>query len=878
MSGDVVGKNGPFIPQQVVRRLQVPPGMENALLEYFQGRGVSPLWQDGDRNDQDVDDFAAEQRPMGIPQRFDEAEQASLDRIWPSERPRHEFLADLSHRRMIVSIGAGVGKSTLVQQIEYLIQKVHPKHFVLRIEMKDVPRDSLEFIHTGASSLLVRALRKKIESVKAKPSVRTRLPVLPKDDPSEKYLRTYLRAMLVRGDFTLLVDGADQIDLTIIAEQGKVLREFLEFFPNIRCIVAGRPYSIVKIWDDDSLGLGQLDSSGSRKPVWEFVRIDRYTPDQLEQYLGATKLAAIENLNSAEVRIPRTAAVVRQIPAADFDRMDSDSDLYWYSQHESIELSMRKAKEVRNTQLTTSKIMSLAAGVAFGLWTWKPTPVMYAPLSNSDDDTYGKFREHLHNIGVEQRLQRAGIPNLDAALADVSGLDIDPLRMAVYRDRDDPDGLEFADATIRDFYAAHWLARYLDNPGGPNPPESTWPVQSNLLLQRRRREEFERMWELLIAMPKSSIKPYHKEPSNRQSWCRAIEPQFVRDNGSFGDSRLMYLAWERLLARADRLPSRKNKKHYREHLLRKGFTHEELDNHSLDDFELAMEEATVLLQQQVHDRFGAATPVPANEAERVLVAFLTDYLDHRSGKFGKDAANIIAEDMEDRWCHCKTKIGKRVRIGHRSESDNPERMFTLDREFELCGYQVTNRLYHLYDSKYASRFPSYNRYYGIDRGKSPVSRLNWYDAILFAIWSGCVLVTEQEWEYAARSECLNADGSQPLCFLPDGVFEVHRYAWVFTNSRRKISGVGHRARRGRPLTLNNPNTRNEFGLYDMLGNVFEWQSNCYERKFNSRPSFRGGSFDIDCCQVRCSGRFHDDRESFDIDRGCRVARAKSRKP
>ncbi|MBL8891526.1 MAG: formylglycine-generating enzyme family protein [Planctomycetaceae bacterium] len=877
MSGDLVGKNGQFIPQQVVRRLQVPSGMENALREYFQGRAVSPLWQDGSRDDLDTDELAVEQRPLGIPQRFDEAKQENLDRIWPPARRRHQFLADLSHRRMIVSIGAGVGKSTLLHQIEYVIQKAHPKHFVLRIEMKDVPTKSLEFVHRGASSLLVDELRKKIESVKAQPTSRTRLPLLPKEDPQEQYLRTYLRAMLVRGDFTLLVDGADQIDLTTIAQQGKVLREFLGLVPNIRCIVAGRPYSIVKIWGDDSLDLGQLDPVGSRKPVWEFIRIDRYTPDQLRQYLGGKKLAAIGNLDSTEVRLPRTAGVLRTIPSPDLEKMDSDSDLYWYSQNETIDLSLQKAKEVRNTQLTTSKILSLAAGVAFGLWTWKPTPVMYVPLSKNDDDTYGNFREHLHNIGVEQRLQRAGIPNLDVALADLSGLDIDPLRMAVYRDRDDPDGLEFADATIRDFYAAHWLARYLDDPGGKNSSASTWQDQRDLLLARRRGQEFERMWELLIAMPMSSIKPSHKEPSNRQSWCRAIESQFVRDNGSFGDSRLMYLAWERLLARADRLPSRKNKQLYQKHLLQRGFTREELDNHSLDEFELAMEEATVLLQRQIHDQVRSAPLVPANDAERVMMFFLTDYLDHRAGKFGQEAANVIAEDMENQWCDCKTKVGKQVRIGHRSRDDNPERWFTLDREFKLCAYQVTNRLYHLYNQHHASRIQDYFRYYGEDRDESPVTYIDWDDSQMFAIWSGCVILTEWEWEYAARAESVNADGSQPEQFWPDGEYEVKQRAWVWESSGDKLHKVGHRRGRAEAGTSKDPDTRNRFGLYDMLGNVWERQANRYGLNLVSR-SVRGGSFYNLAFLASCSLRYHLHPMRALLNYGCRVARAKSRKP
>jgi formylglycine-generating enzyme required for sulfatase activity len=110
----------------------------------------------------------------------------------------------------------------------------------------------------------------------------------------------------------------------------------------------------------------------------------------------------------------------------------------------------------------------------------------------------------------------------------------------------------------------------------------------------------------------------------------------------------------------------------------------------------------------------------------------------------------------------------------------------------------------------------------------PVVCVSWQDAQDYAAWlpskSGQKyrLLTEAEWEYAARAGTTTA------------------YYWG-----RKI-GSGHAACDGCGSAYDNKSTApvdtfppNKFGLYDMAGNVFSWTQDCYHVSYNGAPSDGG---------------------------------------
>jgi formylglycine-generating enzyme required for sulfatase activity len=111
----------------------------------------------------------------------------------------------------------------------------------------------------------------------------------------------------------------------------------------------------------------------------------------------------------------------------------------------------------------------------------------------------------------------------------------------------------------------------------------------------------------------------------------------------------------------------------------------------------------------------------------------------------------------------------------------------------------------------------------------PVDQVTWYAARSFCAATGKRLPTENEWEYAARG-LTNTPTYGPTAVV----------AWENSNSL----GDTH------PAGLKQPN---KFGLYDMLGNVWEWTEDSYAKL----PEFkmaRGGAFLNPARDLRASNR------------------------
>ena len=101
----------------------------------------------------------------------------------------------------------------------------------------------------------------------------------------------------------------------------------------------------------------------------------------------------------------------------------------------------------------------------------------------------------------------------------------------------------------------------------------------------------------------------------------------------------------------------------------------------------------------------------------------------------------------------------------------------------------------------------------------PVVHIAYQDAEAYAAWAGKSLPTEAEWEYAARSD-LDTEFAWGEELAPGGQMLANYWQGEFPNDNRLLDGW-ERTSPVRSFPANG------FGLYDMIGNVWEWTSDWY---------------------------------------------------
>ena len=99
----------------------------------------------------------------------------------------------------------------------------------------------------------------------------------------------------------------------------------------------------------------------------------------------------------------------------------------------------------------------------------------------------------------------------------------------------------------------------------------------------------------------------------------------------------------------------------------------------------------------------------------------------------------------------------------------------------------------------------------------PVTHVGWEDATAYADWAGKRLATEDEWEHAARGGLEGEDYAWGSTLHPDG--RILANTWIGQFPWRSADPDGYH--RTSPV---GSYPRNDFGLADMIGNVWEWTS------------------------------------------------------
>jgi formylglycine-generating enzyme required for sulfatase activity len=184
-------------------------------------------------------------------------------------------------------------------------------------------------------------------------------------------------------------------------------------------------------------------------------------------------------------------------------------------------------------------------------------------------------------------------------------------------------------------------------------------------------------------------------------------------------------------------------------------------------------------------------------------------------------------------------------------SEKPSHESKINKSFYISKFPTTQENWEKIMGNNPAKF--------IESGKNaPIESITWDEVQIFIkklnekegliSEKGYRLPTESEWEYACRA------GGKSIFYFGDDSLVAGEFAWCEKNSESKTHPVG----------LKKPNG---WGLYDMVGNVWEWCQDWYseyattETKTLSRKVRRGGSWMDSESSLRSSER-GSDRSNF----------------
>jgi formylglycine-generating enzyme required for sulfatase activity len=207
------------------------------------------------------------------------------------------------------------------------------------------------------------------------------------------------------------------------------------------------------------------------------------------------------------------------------------------------------------------------------------------------------------------------------------------------------------------------------------------------------------------------------------------------------------------------------------------------------------------------------------------------------------------------------------------EYSRPVHPVTISQDFYMGKYEVTQAQW----KAVMGTEPWKGKSFVKEQGDCPAIYVSWNDAVAFCAKLTQLnpgrtfrLPSETEWEYA----CKAGNGDTKYCFGDDDD-QLGNYAWYNQNTRDINEPYAHSV---------GQKAKNDYGLYDMPGNVWEWCQDWWHDDYTNAPSDgsawetpaesfrirRGGSWNLAGLYCRSAARGGGAPTHTDGDTGFRV--------
>ncbi len=188
--------------------------------------------------------------------------------------------------------------------------------------------------------------------------------------------------------------------------------------------------------------------------------------------------------------------------------------------------------------------------------------------------------------------------------------------------------------------------------------------------------------------------------------------------------------------------------------------------------------------------------------------------------------------------------------GEGSSNETPIRRVTIERQFAVGKFEISNVQYDACVSAGACRPPWHA--YKTGKEDHPVVDISWEKAKEYVAWLTKItgksyrLLSEAEWEYVARGGASTSrywgDTAKFCKFSNSGDLSAREYFWDLYVTKCHDGQIF-----SAPVGSYQPN---DFGVYDILGNVYEWTEDCWHPDYDRAPVDGSAWVDGDECHIR----------------------------